>query len=357
MLRRRLGAKICCCWCFANASSSISTVSKHILREKSFFSTITSSTKQEEKDNEQQQHIVNAIGQPTSATHPHLIESDEFLTPGILRAEYRSRRKALGDLLPENSLALMCSGVVSTYPGTHIPSPIAYRQCADFHYFSGVTQPHAAMALIKRSRSDPLEYVLFCRRKEERDEIWNGPRLHPEIAREHFEADSSSELEDLANTVRQLISDDRMRVFMDKKWFEKEHADVLEVLNGRSTQTLEIKAQTLRWKKSVSEIALLKKSATVNIRGILEAVRASRGLGGVSSTTKHGPITERDVVNAHEYVVKSLGADRLAFPTVMGASDRATVIHYHQNDRVIHPNDLCLMDAGCEMHGYVSDVT
>ena len=51
------------------------------------------------------------------------------------------------------------------------------------------------------------------------------------------------------------------------------------------------------------------------------------------------------------------GADRLAFPTVMGASNRATIIHYYQNDRIIHPNDLCLMDAGCEMNGYVSDIT
>ena len=39
------------------------------------------------------------------------------------------------------------------------------------------------------------------------------------------------------------------------------------------------------------------------------------------------------------------------------SSNRATIVHYYQNDRIVHPNDLCLMDAGCEMNGYVSDIT
>ena len=46
-------------------------------------------------------------------------------------------------------------------------------------------------------------------------------------------------------------------------------------------------------------------------------------------------VTERDLMNVHEYTVKSLGADRLAFPTVMGASNRATIVHYYQNDRIV----------------------
>ena len=37
--------------------------------------------------------------------------------------------------------------------------------------------------------------------------------------------------------------------------------------------------------------------------------------------------------------------------------DRANTIHYVKNDRPVHEGELVLMDAGCELHGYTSDVT
>lgn len=36
---------------------------------------------------------------------------------------------------------------------------------------------------------------------------------------------------------------------------------------------------------------------------------------------------------------------------------RAATIHYSRNDRVVDGGDLLLVDAGCEVHGYASDIT
>lgn len=35
----------------------------------------------------------------------------------------------------------------------------------------------------------------------------------------------------------------------------------------------------------------------------------------------------------------------------------AVTIHYGRNDKLLEEGTLLLMDAGCELHGYASDVT
>jgi len=324
---------------------------------------------------------VNKIGQPQQNTHEHLFKHENesardlrnrnasYLTPGISRAEYKRRRRKLLELLPENSVAILCSANVSHYANTVIPYQM-YRQDADFAYLTGCLQAHAAMILVKNkngnNNNDSSSFYLFTREFDRRDEVWNGPRAHPEIAGKYFDADESFAIENLEDVLRKLVSDQSVKIFIDKERFvgDKLAAQALKALAMRECRVLKAKTQSLRWKKSDDEFKLLQRSAEANLEGILEAIKISRGSNknkssssSSSSSSSFVDITERDLMNAHEYKVKSLGADRLAFPTVMGASNRATIVHYHQNDRMIYPNDLCLMDAGCEINGYVSDIT
>ncbi|KAK9127596.1 hypothetical protein Syun_016393 [Stephania yunnanensis] len=45
------------------------------------------------------------------------------------------------------------------------------------------------------------------------------------------------------------------------------------------------------------------------------------------------------------------------FNPVVGGGSNAAVIHYSRNDQTIKDGNLVLMDVGCELHGYVSDLT
>jgi Xaa-Pro aminopeptidase len=58
-----------------------------------------------------------------------------------------------------------------------------------------------------------------------------------------------------------------------------------------------------------------------------------------------------------EYECRVRGAQRMAFNPVVGGGSNASVIHYSRNDQRIKDGDLVLMDMGCELHGYVSDLT
>ena len=45
-------------------------------------------------------------------------------------------------------------------------------------------------------------------------------------------------------------------------------------------------------------------------------------------------------------------------PTLFFAGgNRANTIHYISNNQLIYDGEMVLMDAGCEYHGYASDIT
>jgi intermediate cleaving peptidase 55 len=47
----------------------------------------------------------------------------------------------------------------------------------------------------------------------------------------------------------------------------------------------------------------------------------------------------------------------MCFRTILGYSANACVIHYTQNDQLLQPGELLLLDAGCEYSHYASDIT
>jgi Xaa-Pro aminopeptidase len=51
------------------------------------------------------------------------------------------------------------------------------------------------------------------------------------------------------------------------------------------------------------------------------------------------------------------GASGPAYPSIVASGVNATILHYDENRRRIAPGDLILVDAGCEVDGYASDIT
>ncbi|XP_062522745.1 xaa-Pro aminopeptidase 3-like isoform X1 [Corticium candelabrum] len=68
-------------------------------------------------------------------------------------------------------------------------------------------------------------------------------------------------------------------------------------------------------------------------------------------------MTELEIGAEMEYECKKRGAERMVYPPVVGAGNRATILHYLVNSHIANDGDLVLMDAGCEYHGYASDIT
>jgi Xaa-Pro aminopeptidase len=102
----------------------------------------------------------------------------------------------------------------------------------------------------------------------------------------------------------------------------------------------------MRLRKSPGELDRMRAAARITKEGHEEAMRRARpGMG--------------------EYEVEALlfesfrgkGAERLAYPTIVGSGPNACTLHHTRNDRLIQDGDLVLIDAGCEFEYYASDVT
>lgn len=54
---------------------------------------------------------------------------------------------------------------------------------------------------------------------------------------------------------------------------------------------------------------------------------------------------------------RTLGAERPAYPSIVGSGPNATILHHRKNDRLIDAGDLILIDAGAEYDYYAADIT
>ena len=104
----------------------------------------------------------------------------------------------------------------------------------------------------------------------------------------------------------------------------------------------------LRTLKSPAEQQLLRVSCSLGAAALRTTISRSRQLR-----------TEAEVAAVVEHEARLAGAQHPAYPSVAAAGDNCNTIHYtpHQRSQQILSTDLVLVDAGCEYHGYCSDVT
>ncbi len=102
----------------------------------------------------------------------------------------------------------------------------------------------------------------------------------------------------------------------------------------------------LRLIKSPAEVSLMRQSAAIAAEAI------SRTMAATPSSR-----TEGQLFATVDYHCRMGGAQHLAYPPVVASGDNANVIHYIANSQHLRQGDLVLMDAGCELHGYTSDIS
>jgi len=133
-------------------------------------------------------------------------------------------------------------------------------------------------------------------------------------------------------------------------------AMVLALCRERGSLRLTEHIHRLRWRKSPWEQEQLRRAGAVGAGAMREAMLAS--CGGVAGVLPGGGAPSEHLLSAvFEFACKRRGARRLAFPPVVASGSSACTIHYSRNDQPLRPGDLVLMDAGCELGGYCSDVS
>ncbi|KAF9592693.1 hypothetical protein IFM89_016770 [Coptis chinensis] len=282
---------------------------------------------------------INDVGQPTAATHPQLLEEGE-ITPCITVDEYTFRRKRLLELLPEKSLAIIAAAPVKMMTDV---VPYTYRQDSDYLYITGCQQPGGVAVL-----GHDCGLCMFMPEPDPHDVIWQGQIAGVDAALDTFKADNAFPINKMHKILQDMISSSS-KLFHNVKTALPSYMD-LEAFQKASSSgkvmDLSIYTHELRWIKSQAEAKLMREAASIACQALLQTMFVSK------TSPDEGKLSAK-----FEFECRMKGAQRMAFNPVVGGGANGSVIHYSRNDQKIKDGDLLLMDVGCELHGYVSDMT
>lgn len=233
-------------------------------------------------------------------------------------------------------------------------SSYPYRFDSYFHYLTGFSEPEAALVLVA---GDKPKSILFCREKDMEREIWDGFRYGPDKASEVFAMDEAWPVAAMDERLPDLLSD-QAAVYCDVGSDAQWDARVIAWINKvRSKARSGIAApkeirdirgilDDMRLIKDDREIRTMKRAAEISTGAHRRAMRATRpGL--------HEYEIEAELI--HEF--RRHGAQAPAYTPIVAGGANACVLHYVENQAELKNGDLLLIDAGCELDGYASDIT
>jgi Xaa-Pro aminopeptidase len=229
-----------------------------------------------------------------------------------------------------------------------------FRFDSYFYYLTGFREPEAVLVVIA---GEAPRSVLFCREKNEEREIWDGYRFGPERAREVFGFDETQSIARLDEVMPDLLAD-QPAVFChlgaDAAWDARVMRWVNEV-RGRvragvkappTFSDVNVLLDEMRVVKDPAEVEIMRRAGTISAAAHRRAMQLAKpGVGEFA--------IEAELL--HEF--RRHGAQAPAYTSIVASGAHACVLHYVENDGMLADGDLLLIDAGCELDGYASDIT
>ncbi|MEW5887667.1 MAG: Xaa-Pro aminopeptidase [Pseudomonadota bacterium] len=229
-----------------------------------------------------------------------------------------------------------------------------YRHDSYFYYLTGFTEPEAALVLVGGAQPQSL---LFCRTKDPDKEIWDGYRYGPEAAREAFAMDAAFPIAVVDDKLAELLANRPALYYSfghDAAWDER-IIDALNRVRADARAGAHAPAEIRDVRALVDEMRLIKDAHEQDImrRAAAIAAAAHRRAMGAAAPGRHEYEIEAELL--HEF--RRHGAQAPAYAPIVAGGANACILHYIDNNRALRDGDLLLIDAGCELDGYASDIT
>lgn len=260
------------------------------------------------------------------------------------RARFMQRMEGGVAVIPTHSITLRNGG--TEYP---------YRADSTFWYLTGFTEPDAVAVLAPDHPEH--RFILFVNPKDPAKEVWTGRRAGVEGAVRDFGADAAFTLSEMDAVLPGYLEDAPHLYYAlgGSSEFDQRVQGWLRTVQAKARQGILAPdttidpariAHEMRLVKGPEEIAVMKRSADIAAEAHRQAMVVARP-----------GMYEYELQATIEYTFRKLGAQFPSYGTICGAGPNGCVLHYTANDRRIESRDLVLIDAGCELDGYASDIT
>ena len=257
-------------------------------------------------------------------------------------------------------LAEMANNSIAVIPSAHLQqrnadADFTFRQDSDFFYLTGFTEDHSCLVLVKKDGQSQAH--LFCQPKIKELEIWDGIRLGPDAAVDTLKVDHAYSIEDLDTKLPELMADCHSvyaawgsKSPWDEKLIHAIEKVKLKVRTGITAPTAMLAIAPIlheqRLIKSDAELELMAEAGRLSAEAHCEAMKL----------VKPG-MNEYQLEAEIQYHCARHGARQMAYTSIVGAGENACILHYTENNQTIAEGDLILIDAGCEVNHYASDIT
>ena len=265
----------------------------------------------------------------------------------------KERRQKLINSLAEDEMALIIS-----YPVKQRSLDINYEYHANpsIRYFTGIDEPGLILVLQSKllaQNSGLPEAMLFVRPENKQDAIWHGKRNGVKRSSEI----SGVETEVLAELKSRLSKIPTKKLsFEEPKSFgvhdpatNNERRSVQSWISKNAIQVndrIKKEIALIREVKDTFELAQMRKVIAISCKGHLELIRASKNV-----------LSEYEMEAVIESAFRWEGAQRPAYPSIIGGAQNSCVLHYMANSENLKKGDMVVADVGAEYNGYAADIT
>ncbi len=233
-----------------------------------------------------------------------------------------------------------------------------YRFDSYFYYLTGFTEPQATLVLSGDGHS-----TLFCAPKDVEREIWDGYRLGPAAAPAALGLDAALPSTELDSALPRLLDNRRVVWYPFAThpglparvdgWLNSLRARVrFGVLCPDQQRDVCALLDEMRLIKDASEQATMRRAAQISAGAHIRAMQLSAQMLHTGQEVREYHL---DAELLHEF--RRHGSQSPAYGSIVAAGANACVLHYRADAGLVRSGELVLIDAGCELDGYASDIT
>ncbi|XP_048777069.1 xaa-Pro aminopeptidase 3-like isoform X2 [Ostrea edulis] len=284
---------------------------------------------------------------------------------GITVEEYKARRRSLMQLCVEseplksvhNHLLCIPAAPLSYFSvNNHCP----FRQNTEFNYLCGYLEANCVLFMFTEPGKSVEDFKSLLFLPQSLQEVWYEKFEGFTNIVESTGVDEARFTKDIASFLSTYIKDNNKFTLwynyqktVNSEVHRSVMADFLRQGKYKKLKSFDYYVQSLRMVKSEAEIALMKRSMEITsaaFRSVHDMIDEWK------SKSQKELLSEYEIQAVLEYTC-SLNGGRLAYIPVVAGGNRGNTIHYVQNNNKLNPEELLLIDAGCEYKGYTTDIT
>lgn len=265
-------------------------------------------------------------------------------------AIYAERRRKLQQQLQRGIAIIPTAPEVARNADAHYD----YRYDSHFHYLTGFAEPDAVLIIIAGAQP---QSILFCREKNLEREIWDGHRYGPEAACEQFSFDAAYSIDQFDEKLTELMGNQPSLSYpigANATW-DARLIRLREAVKDKARTGVCAPSEIRDVREPLNEMRLIKDATELNIMRHAADISCGAHRRALQFTRPGQFEYQVEAELLHEFCRH--GARQPAYTSIVASGANACTLHYVGNNACLNNGDLLLIDAGCELAGYASDIT